>query len=206
MLIKDVSEYALVTLESAELEINVGVDETNDLKQTQLINIVNSVSSWFESICGREFISREHTEYYDGNSESWMYLPNRPITSISGIWISYNRDFDDDALVDSDDYYISQDTDRIILLPDATQRYFTKGVENIKHIYTGGYIREGVNANVPYDLRKAVLKQSAAAFKLLSLPHVRSKTFETGSQEFYTGALLPDVKDILSKYIIPMVY
>lgn len=188
--------YSIITLDDVKAELGVSVD-TMDLDKDALIeDIIDSISTLFESICGRYFISREHTTYISGDGEDYIYLPNRPITSVSGVWVDFYRDFEDDDLVDTDDYYISNESDCIILAPSSEQYNFPRARENVKIIYTAGYAR----ASIPYDLKRACIKEVVREYKTKDDSFVTSKTNVDTSSTRYDGELLPYTRLVLSKY------
>ena len=102
---------------------------------TLFATLIAAVSRRFESFCNRTFeYNSAIVEYYSGNGErGYVYVKRPPIASVASIYDDVDRDFDSSSLVDAD-YYVVFD-DRVEMKYSA----FTKGLKNIKIIYSGGY-------------------------------------------------------------------
>ena len=49
-------------------------------------SLIDQMSTKFETYCDRQFVSRAHTDYLDGESGTVLFPKHYPITSVSGIW------------------------------------------------------------------------------------------------------------------------
>jgi uncharacterized phiE125 gp8 family phage protein len=84
----------------------------------------------------------------DGGS---LYLPVRPITSITSIHDDVNLDYGAAYLLDSGDYSYEANTGRIYLRPDATHGQFSTAYASVKVVVVAGYAA----GSIPTDLQHA---------------------------------------------------
>ena len=186
--------YALTSLENVKKFMSTDVEQSDktDVPDDDLIYaLINRVSATMETYSDRKFLSREYTEYSDGNNSNKLYPSQYPVTSVSGIWQDPNWVWEDATLIAATNYRISS-TGRYIVF--KTRGLLPNYPENIKNIYTAGY------TTVPYDVEDACIKQLASIFKSKEDIHVFSKSLEDGSVERYQTALLPSVKLVLDLY------
>jgi len=196
-----VGTYSLVELEDVKYELDIeGKDVDTD---RHLISIIDGISAWFELLTGENFITRTHTdEYQDGDGETYLYLDNEPITSITSIYDDVYREFGSDTLISGTDYYISKEQDRVVLYPKSTWGRFRRGEESVKATYVAGYSR----ASLPPALHRATIKQVVAEYKMSGDPHIVSKSLEDGSIERFQTELLPYAKSVLARYTKVIVF
>ena len=164
---------------------HIGTPEQDKL----LEDIIDSMSVLFETYCDTQFLTRERTEYYDGDGSKFLFPAYSPITSVSGIWQSSDWDWDSGNLVSSDDYMIKNDN--TIVLKSST---FGDYDQNIKIIYTAGYTA------IPVDVKLACIEEIIRTYKNRKDIDVLSKTDPLGSTTRYTKDLMPSTIRILDKY------
>jgi hypothetical protein len=183
--------YVLTSLDNVKSFMSFD-DDKGDVPDDDLINgLINRVSAVMETYVDRKLMSREATEYYDGDNRNRLYTNRYPITSVSGIWDDSTWTWGSDTLTAATSYRISNDG-RSIMLKDGYRFYYSN--ENVKIIYTAGY------TTIPYDIEDACIKQISSVFKSKEDIHVFSKSLEDGSIERYQTALLPSVKLVLDLY------
>lgn len=153
--------------------------------------IIDGISVAIESYIGRDILSREYTEYYDGMGSKYLFPDHYPITSVSGIWEDADWEWGASTEIDSSDYRI-KDNNHIVLTSD----FFDKDDQNIKIIYTAGY------ASVPADLKLASIEEAARRFKRRKEIDVTAKSIGDGNVEITIDDFLPQTKVVLEKYRI----
>lgn len=134
---------ALTTLN--EMKTFLHVDNSDD--DATINNLIDAVSQFFNTYCGRKILARALTEYYDGNGKPWMYVRNPPITTVTTLHVDSERAYGADKLIDSGDYALYQELGKITLDNDI----FPAAPQSIKIVYNGGWTA----ANVPKDLLNA---------------------------------------------------
>lgn len=182
-----VNQYSLITLDNVVKFI--GQDSFNSDDSDLIEDLINRVSSLFESYMDRNILTREYTEYHDGGGNAVLFPKQPKITTISGIWDDYDWDYTDDDLVDADDYKIVDEL--YVVLKNTTFNNYT---QNIKIIYTAGY------TTTPDDLVQACITEVARMFKNRLEVDIQSQTLADGSVTYFTKTLLPITKLTLDKY------
>jgi hypothetical protein len=180
--LKEVKQYYTQT---AGKSPHTGYSEDDELIE----DLIDSMSVLFESYCDRQFLTRERTEYYDGEGSKFLFLDYTPVTSVSGIWNSTTWSWDDTNLISSDDYMVK--SGHTIVLKSTV---FTKYDQNIKIIYTAGY------TTVPEDIRLACVEEVTRSHKNRKGVDVLAKTAADGSVTRYAKDLMPSTIRVLNTY------
>lgn len=187
----DTDNALVATADAAEY-----LGSTNSTDNWGKINdLINAAAYRFNAETGRLLKSRSHTEYYDGNGESYLYLNNWPLSSTTiTITINANRSFSDtDDVVTSTDVMLSTDYG-LVRLDGHT---FTSGEKNVKIEYSAGY-----STATAHDLVLATKEMVQLMYNRMTkkdLIGVRSESFEGGSRAYETD--LPwSVKRVLDMY------
>jgi hypothetical protein len=186
-----VAANALTNLQSVKdyLQITGAKEEDEKL----LENLINRVSTFFETFVGYTFASGSHTEYHSTNGGDSIFPKYLPIISVTSIYDDTNRDFDSSTLIASSDYVIMHN--RYIQLINTS--FSVLGVYNIKLVYSAGY------ATIPGDIAQACIEEVSRRYwnhsknKQLG---VSSRTLPDGSMTLFDGGLLPQVKEVLNYY------
>lgn len=165
------------------LETNITNNDIDDL----ITDLINKVSTSFETYCGRIFISATYTEYFNGGS-SWLFPKQTPIISITNIWEDTDWVFTNDP-IDSTGYRIVEGNNRVYYAG-----FFEKGIDAVKMTYVAGY------STIPEDLKLACLLQSSHLYKRRNNVHLDGETKADTTNTFTTLNLLPVVKRILNSY------
>lgn len=155
--------------------------------------LISAASEAVENFCGRKFDVTAYTEYHHGGGASSVVLQRRPVTEVSGLWDDLARDFDDESLVDSDDYVLDSESGIIHLLWGAA---FSDGVRNVKVSYSAGY------SSVPDDVAHACVMLVAAWFHRgrEGADGLGSRAVEGVSQQFDPKSPPEPVREILAAY------
>lgn len=123
--------YALTTLARTKTFLQVSGTTYDDV----ITMIINSVSEECERYCGTYLSKRETvTEYYDSEGGYKLFLDNIPTSegAISTLHDDTDREFEDDDLVDSDDYVV--DYEKGIIIREDEE--FAVGNQSIKVVWT----------------------------------------------------------------------
>jgi uncharacterized phiE125 gp8 family phage protein len=147
---------ALVSLASAKAALGITASSEDD----NIERLIDRMSAFAGSYCGRKFISASYTKEYDGHDDTILLLDQYPVTAVTSVKIDSSREFEAASLVDADDYDLDVDAG-LIKLVGIGQTLFPKGLGNIQVVYTAGY---ATNA-VPHDLQHAVLLMVTATYK-----------------------------------------
>lgn len=177
----------LISLDELKIKLEM-TDVTHDLILGQ---IINGMSSHFQTYCNRLFKSEERTEILDGGKKHY-YLRAYPIDTTEILEVKINEVLK----VNGSDYFVYADSGGITFNYDTTDY-----LQNISIKYTGGYDEEDGVLSVPDDLKSACLSQCAFEFQRRNEIGVNSINREYGSIAISNvNKLLPDVKDILRFY------
>jgi hypothetical protein len=169
---------ALTTLEA--LKTFLKIPETTNTRDDQLNQLIQSVSEAARKIANREFNSAERTEYYDGNGSEHIYLRQRPVTAVGGLWLDANGYYGqapngfadpDTRMTPGTDFYAEnlesneRNPSRLVLITNPwafgilnqtapigeyVHARWPYGRGNLKVTYTAGY------RDIPDDLEMAV--------------------------------------------------
>lgn len=185
-----VGTYALCSLD--EVKEYYGMKGAHDAKDGLLESLIDSFTEMFETYCDREFLSRERTEYHDGNGTRHIFTDQYPITTISGIWSSTSWDWTDTTLVDSTTYTIRRDTSIIL----KASVFAKADNQNIRVIYTAGY----ANTAIPDDLNLACIEEVVRAYKNRKGVDVLAIVAPDGQVTRFEKDLMPTTLRVLNSY------
>lgn len=170
-----------------EIKNYLGLKNVTSVENDLIEDLIVSVGQEIEGHCLKAIEVTISTVYFSGDGSSNIY-PFTPIVSVSGIWDNTLLEFDDDHLVDTDDY---------VVFPDSIQMkssYFTEGNNNIKLIYTHGY------TTIPSDLKQVCIEEAGRKFKHRTDYDVTAKTSSTGSTTFVEKGWLKKNLKVLNNY------
>ena len=183
-----VNQYSLITLDNVVKFI--GQDSFNSDDSDLIEDLINRVSTMFESYMDRNIITREYTERHDGNGVMALFPKQSKITTISGIWDDYDWNFTDDELIDADEYTITDDEGYIVFKNISLGNY----KQNIKIIYTAGY------TTTPDDLVQSCITEVSRMFKNRLEVDITAQTLADGSVSYSAKTFLPITVSTLNKY------
>lgn len=107
---------------------------------TFLDNLCSVVTKIIETYIDKFLITREFTEYYDGQGKNFLLVRNYPIYSISEINEDITRTFGSTDEISSSDYLLADKNIGKIRLWN-NESIFSTGKENVKIVYKAGYSR-----------------------------------------------------------------
>lgn len=126
---------ALATL--AQLKTQLGFMNSDVTRDSKLTLFLSAGQSWVQSYCNRLFESTSYTELFHGNRSNFLNPRQWPITEVTELRISSDRDWSSVAtLIASTDYGICTDGLGITYYAG----YFPYGSDNVRLVYKGGYV------------------------------------------------------------------
>ena len=185
----NINTYSLASL--PDVKSFMGMTGTTSEIDDLLAELINRYSTLFESYMGKNVLSREHTEYYDGNNSNMLITRQYPITTISGIWNDSDWEWGSATEIDSTSYRASESAIGVINFKSTV---FGNYDQNIKIIYTAGF------SSVPEDIKHACIKEVARSYKNRQEIGVTSKTLTDGTVSFSAQGLLVETTLVLDMY------
>lgn len=192
----DGTDETVALITTAEAKAFLGIPTATTSENTMVNAIINSMSKFFTTYCGRNFINAEYTEYYDGTDTDKLFLKNYPIITLDSLYIDATRVFAASSLISSA-YYLLNKASGIVTL--FNYGIFPCGKGNIKVTYDAGYATD----SIPYDLKHACRLAVLHAYKR----HYQDKRIGLVSETIgdrtmsYANEDLPiTVKSILNRY------
>jgi len=187
---------ALITLADAKSYLKVATGTTSE--DAIISDLINEVSVWINSYCGRQFIQTTYTEYYEGTGDSSLVLKQFPVQSVTSLYRDVTRQWTVDTAIDLvHDVQLDADTGLLVLWNHENS--FGTGPGIVKVVYSAGY---PIGA-VPYDLQLACRKMVAwKYFQDYSQRRfgVKSEAMQDRTVTYTEEALLADVEQILNLY------
>ena len=183
-----INQYALCSLNNVKDFLEITVSGTTD---DLLIELINRYSALFENYMDKNILSREYTEYYDGDGSNMLVTRQYPITTISGIWDDSDWEWGSTTEVDSTSYRASESANGVVDFKSAVLNNYN---QNVKIIYTAGY------DEIPEDIRHVCVKEVARSWKNILEIGVTSKTLADGTVTFSAQGLLVETTLVLDMY------
>lgn len=132
--------------------------KTADINSDAILNnLISRITAEIETFCNRKFIDpgTNYTEFFHGHEWSQhIQIKNYPIVSVISLHDDPNRNYGSETLIATTDYIIESDSGIIRL--DGLK--FSKGYNNIRVIYRGGYTA------TPADLEHAAIVRVAERY------------------------------------------
>jgi hypothetical protein len=217
---------ALTTL--SDLKTFLGITDTSE--DTLLSLLITQVSDAIQEYCGRTFGSSSYTEFYCGDGKPYLSLNQRPVTSISNIyldngafWGSTSGSFSSGTLLNAGvDYAL------VIDQPDNSSRCglvfningwwdvpFTytpgiispnlgPGVGNIQVTYTAGYASVPTQIELAANMAIARIRQYAPYGAPLSSERYEEYGYSLAAQAKH-HIFTPEVTSLLSRFRDPAI-
>lgn len=190
------ANIALISLDDAEDLLKIS---NSNATETEILEaLIDQVSAMINRYCGRQFISRSWTEYYNGRGQAELILRNFPIVSITSLYNSTNlREWTSTYLVDVSANVLVKKDQGIIRLWN-NEHSFLSGEENIKIVYTAGY----AVADVPQDLKFAARKWVAKLYKDYNagIHNIQSQTIGENTTTYSVVKVPDEVKGHLDRF------
>lgn len=189
---------------------------TSTNQDTLLGELIEQVSEDIQNYCDRIFTRGTDTLEYPIGGGQYLSLKRFPIVSIAHIRYNIDGDFSDSADdISSDDYKYSaslKDEGLVFLKRSKLRVQLSNKTYNSGYVwpddpdslevkYTGGYTDTAGVLDVPDDLKKACIMQTAYLFDRRKSLGTRNLSGQEGSLN-YEGIyeFLPNVAGVLDKY------
>jgi len=190
----------MVIVTKDDLKLHLGIPSKDTTKDDRLEAIAYGATASVAQLArdaGVVLVEEEVTERYDGEDSERIILTYRPVLSVTGVWVSDNRVFDDDAKVDATRYVVY---DRIGILRRADGVEFSAGIQNVKVTYKAGLIQG--QGTPPADLKTGITMLAAAIWGQAGKEGLASEKigdYSYSLQEIKTE--MPGAFSFLSPYI-----
>jgi hypothetical protein len=190
----------------ADMKAYLGIESTDTDNDDVIEDMINACGTMFDNEVNRKLEAQTYTIYMDGTGTQSIFVPSYPIISITSVNIDSDRVFGSDTLVNSGDYVFYPDTGEICFFKaDYPVRHtsFSRGRQNVKVVYVGGYTFSGTSITLPYDQRKAAKDQIKFKFKKWQdgTEGISSYSTLNNNQTLVESTdILPMVTRVLDKY------
>ena len=145
--------YALTSLDM--MKDHLGIPDLTTTQDERLKRHINAATDMLENLTDRVLKARtaDQVDYQSGRSNNRILLGQWPVNSVTELWVDGSSDFTDvSKIIDPGNYRIETDSrGNGIGIAMTKGCKFPKGVENIKIVYSGGYLV------VPSDLEEACI-------------------------------------------------
>lgn len=214
---------ALVTLDAFKTHLGI----TSDADDARDRSILDSVESAVMRSCRRKFSQVARTEYYSGTGGPRLYLRERPLISVAGLWVDSQGYFggpsgafggSNDAWTEGVDFVIErteeteQNAAALLAINSSGGNgagFFPQGNGNIKVTYTAGYLPTPADLQLAIfylavAVRDAAIEQRVGPVKSETLGRYSYELITGGAAEDATGANLVAARSILAGYREPV--
>ena len=186
-----------------ECKNDLGITDNQD--DSALLRLGENIQGRFDVECQRRLLfSDSVTEYFDGGCLAlWVSRP--PLSSVASLHVSSEQDWtSDNLLVEADDdYRVDYSRGRIVYGAMGAARW-PEGVQNIRVVYAGGFVRadgtagSNVDAGELAGLRRAFLMQFVFEWRNRMTIGLNSISAQGVNVNVAPAKLLPDVAAILA--------
>lgn len=168
---------ALTTIERVKQMMGIDLDDYDDNRDSIIANMINSVSSWFESKTGRKFNISTYKERYLGENSQELCLRQYPIVSVISI-----TDLTDGTVIVPSAYSVTEDGNIGVVWKDDgwDMRSFQYGLANdprfsrryLRVEYIAGYVlpKDATTDNpqtLPSDIESLIWEMVQQQYKLM---------------------------------------
>lgn len=101
--------------------------------------IASAVSSFVENYCNKLFLTRQLTEFHDGENKRFILTRRYPIYKVSSLYDDPDCEYGSDDLIASTNYVVDWDSGKVTLINDYWTFY--RASQNVKIVYSAGYSR-----------------------------------------------------------------
>lgn len=185
----------------ADLKTYLGI--TSSGQDAKLSAVKTDIEDAVKKYCGRDLLvpSTPYTEYYAGDGSQRLIVDQRPVVSVSSIYIDPSCLFESGSLVPnlnsgSPAELISSQRQLDSGIIELFSYAFLRGRRSVKITYSAGY------ATVPSDLQRAVKLICAKAWKVQELQMIGQISQQVGDKTvtYEPDAWPKEAAEILGRY------
>lgn len=165
----------------------IGINQADSNLDNLIHDLINRVSTAFETYCGRVFRALDYTEYHDGGCRA-LFPNQNPINSITSIHVDSDWVWDSSTLIDSSDYRVMDDK---FIVYDGM---FSYGEGAIKLVYNAGY------TTIPLDIVESAIQEVGRKLKHRKDFDEQTKSMSDGTVTYTSLDFLPLTMRTLSAY------
>lgn len=211
----------LTTLQQYKKSANI----TTTAEDTRLDILINAVLAAVESYCDRNIISRTYTEYYSGNGRAFIVLNQRPVTSITSIYLDDNGFWGATSGGFSTSNLLTAGTDYALYI-DTPEGYSASGMVysrkgywdvptayspglispsygpmngNIKVTYVAGYLTLPADLQLAVNLSVSRIRNSTIYGQMVKEESYEEYAYKLAQPDNIDSALPPEAKAILAR-------
>jgi hypothetical protein len=139
-------------------------------------------------------------ELFDGGGRT-ILLGRWPVETIASVHVDDDQEWDADSLLESTDYRLNKTRGRLVYGSDGSVNW-PDGVQNIRVVYTGGYVAAGSTAGtgqtaMPDAIRRAFRLQAGYEWRNRTHLGQQSVSAQGVNISLAPAKLLPEVEEIL---------
>ena len=142
------------------------LDITDVKSDATLLGIIEASTDEIEGFLCRKLVTRGTiTEYHEFRLlTADLFLKQRPIIAVTSVHETGARTYDSTTLIVEDtDFIVYTDDGRLVRMSSSARKaWFTRGLEAIQVVYTGGY---ATVHNVPRDIKKVCAELVAMQYR-----------------------------------------
>ncbi len=171
--------------------LNIDVEDSKPL----LTRLCAAVATRIEGYCDREFDRERHTEYHDMSISTGIVWVNNP--PIDTLWsLTDNAQHGARVINSTSDVQIYNSHNGGMIRLWNTEGVFVTGIQSVKIIYTGGYARN----EMPADLELAAAQMVAVLWEGAEPLARESQNIDGEQIKWRADSIPPQAKPILNKY------
>lgn len=188
----------IVTLD--EIRKELGITDTGD--DANLAALLEGLQSRFDSYLRRTLLRAANvTERFDGGG-TWLLTMLFPIESVASVHVDADQTWGEDALIPASDYVVHTQRGRLALKGGGP---WEEGFQNIRVIYTGGYLAGAAAPAVgqygmPEAIRRAIRMQAGFEWRNRSMLGQQSVSAQGTNINLAKAEMLPEVKELLDDF------
>lgn len=130
-----VSPFALATLTQVKQVLGLGL--ASPVRDNFIEAQINRTSTEIERFCGRRFVAREYTEFYDGDGTPDLFLTNFPVISLGSLNDDVDRKWLAADTIAKSNIQFDKGTGKVRLW--NLEGAFVNGNQNVRVEYFAGY-------------------------------------------------------------------
>jgi len=184
-----------------EIKAEIGIADAED--DVGLTTKAEGLQGRFDDHLQRTLLrGADVEEIFDGDY-TWLTPTRYPIESVAHIYVDADAVFGADTEISSSDYRLNKRLGRIAYM--AGQYKWAAGMQNIKVVYTGGYVAAGTVAAsgqvaMPETIRRLFFMQLGFEWRNKTTLGNQSVSAQGASVSLAPAKFLPEVEEGLSIY------